>query len=149
MAEDFLRRWSRLKHERAVESPSEPEEKKPLEKAPEPADLPPVEKLTPQSDFKPFMQPKVEDSLRRVALKTLFRDPHFNTPDPFEPFSGDWRVAEEIAPEMLAGLNQARTLLFSDEKKAEEKKAEEEKAAQGPVVQEEKPKPDEPGQQNA
>ena len=55
------------------------------------------------------MQPKVEDALRRVALKKLFGDPHFNTPDPFEPFSGDWTVAEPIPPEMLRTLNQART----------------------------------------
>ena len=149
MGEDFLRRWSRLKHEheRAVEAPKPPEPEKPVERKVPEAALPSVEKLTPESDFKPFMQPKVEDSLRRVALKTLFRDPHFNTPDPFEPFSGDWRVAEEIAPEMLAGLNQAKTLLFSEEKKAEEEKPEE-KPAEEPLAQE-APKPDEPGQQNA
>ena len=142
MAEDFLRRWSRLKHERAAEPPAEPVEMKPVEKAAEPA--PPVEKLTPESDFTSYMQPKVEDTLRRAALKKLFVDPHFNIPDPFEPFSGDWRIAEEIAPEMLATLNQAKVLLFD---KKEEQPKDKEEQAEEPIAEQEKP--DEPGRQDA
>jgi hypothetical protein len=144
VAEDFLRRWSRLKHERAAEPPAASVEDKPAEKASEPVALPPVEKLTPESDFTSYMQPKVEDTLRRAALKKLFVDPHFNIPDPFEPFSGDWRIAEEIAPEMLASLNQAKVLLF--DKKEEEPKDKEEHAEQPTAEQE---TPDEPGRQDA
>ena len=77
--------------------------------APAPA-LPAPEQLTPESDFSGFMHPKVEDALRRVALKKLFSDPHFNLPDPFEAYSGDWTGGEPIPEEMLATLNQARTL---------------------------------------
>ena len=103
--------------------------------------IPPVESLTPQSDFSCFMHLKVEDSLRRVALKKLFADPHFNIPDPYEAYSGDWTVGEPISNELLATLNQARTLLFSEEdkKKEEEKKLAEEKP---------KLKDDEPGRQD-
>lgn len=110
--EKFLSRWSRLKSE-SKELP---------EKAPEtPAPvLPPVDKLTPESDFTGFMHPKVEDALRRAALKKLFSDPHFNLPDPYEPFSGDWTGGEPISEEMLATLNQARTLLFNDGEKKKE-----------------------------
>jgi hypothetical protein len=111
----FLGRWSRLKREDREKVP----EKK-TEEAVEPVaapQLPPVDKLTPQSDFSPFMHPKVQDALRRVALKKLFSDPHFNAPDLFEPFSGDWTVAEPIGAEMLKNLNQTRTLLFSDEER--------------------------------
>ena len=143
MASDFLRRWSRLKRERAAESPRGPAQGKPVEKAPETAALPPVEKLTPESDFTSFMQPKVEDAMRRVALKKLFSDPHFNIPDAFEPFSGDWNVAEPISPEMLATLNQAKVMLF--DKRDEEPKNEEEKAEE----KVEEKKPDEPGRQDA
>jgi len=136
--EAFLQRWSRRKRE----------EKLPVaEQTPKPA-LPPTDTLTAESDFTGFMHPKVEDALRRVALKKLFNgDPHFNLPDPFEPFSGDWTVSEPIGEEMLAALNQARTHLFSDKKEEEEKPAEE----QQPTVEaEEKPKPaDEPGKQDA
>jgi uncharacterized protein DUF3306 len=110
------------------------------EEAPKPA-VPPVENLTPDSDFTPFMHPKVEDALRRVALKKLFNDPHFNTPDPFEPFSGDWNVGEPISEELLATLNQAKQHLFSEEQKKEPPAAEEPK--------QEIAKPDEPGKQDA
>ena len=131
--EDFLRRWSRLKREVPAEKPAE---------TPAPA-LPALDKLTPESDFSGFMHPKVEDALRRVALKKLFAgDPHFNIPDPFEPFSGDWTLAETIPDEMLRTLNQARTLLLSDEEKQALAKQEAEAQAQ-PA------KPDEPGKQDA
>jgi hypothetical protein len=119
--EKFLSRWSRLKSE----SKELPQRKEDKEETPAPV-LPPVENLTPESDFTGFMHPKVEDALRRAALKKLFSDPHFNVPDPYEPFSGDWTGGEPISEEMLATLNQARTLLFS---KAEENKDEQETAA--------------------
>jgi len=137
MAEDFLRRWSRLKHQQAAEKPVE---KKPETPAPAPA-LPPVEKLTPDADFTGFMQPKVEDALRRAALKKLFSDPRFNIPDPFEAYSGDWTGGEPIPPEMLATLNQAKTLLFDKKEEPQEEKAEQpEQVAEN--------KPDEPRRQD-
>ena len=136
--ENFLRRWSRLKHEEKAKAPV-------AEEKPAPA-LPPVDKLTPESDFTGFMHPKVDDALRRVALKKLFNDAHFNVPDPFEPYSGDWNVGEAIPEEMLAKLNQAATHVFAEqEKDKEEKKAE---LASTPAPQPET-KPDEPGKQDA
>ena len=130
-SEAFLNRWSRLKREGVPQK---------AEETPKPA-VPPVDKLTPDSDFTPFMHPKVEDALRRVALKKLFNDPHFNTPDPFEPFSGDWNVGEPISEELLATLNQAKQHLFSEEQNKEQPAAEEPK--------QETAKPDEPGKQDA
>lgn len=132
--EAFLHRWSRRKHE---------EELPAKEETPAPT-LPPVDKLTPESDFTGFMHPKVEDALRRAALKKLFSDPHFNLPDPYEAYSGDWTVGEPIPPEMLATLNQAKQLLFGDKKeeKTEEKKEE-------PSAEEQPKPPDEPGKQDA
>jgi hypothetical protein len=126
--EAFLARWSRLKNE----PPAKKEEETP------PPSLPPVDKLTPESDFSGFMHPKVEDALRRVALKKLFSDPHFNVPDPYEPFSGDWIGGETISDEMLASLNQAQKLLFSEKKKEE---------AQDKT--DSKPDANEPGKQDA
>jgi hypothetical protein len=113
-SETFLGRWSRLKH--ADRNDDKKLAEKPETEAPQ---LPPADQLTPQSDFTGFMHPKVEDALRRVALKKLFSDPHFNTPDPFEPFSGDWTVAEPISEELMKTLNQARTHLFDNDKSAE------------------------------
>ena len=158
MAEDFLRRWSRRKHEHAAdaEKPKPAENKEDVAAKPS-APLPSVEKLTRDSDFTGFMQPKVEDALRRAALKKLFNDPHFNIPDPFEPYSGDW-TGEVLPPEMLATLNQAKTLLFDkqheepkrEQAKAEEKSEEiaEEKSAE--IVEEKSEKAaDEPRRQDA
>ena len=106
--EPFLVRWSRLKRETpAVEKKDE---------SPAPT-VPPVEKLTAESDFAVFMNPKVKEELRRLALKKLFGDPHFNVPDPFEPYSRDWTVGEPISEELLATLNQARTVLFREPEK--------------------------------
>lgn len=126
--EAFLSRWSRLKNEqpeppaKAEDAPAQP--------------LPPVDKLTPESDFSGFMNPKVEDALRRVALKKLFSDPHFNVADPFEAYSGDWTGGEPIPQEMLAALNQAQRLLFSEKKEPS-------------TEAEKKPEADEPGKQDA
>ena len=140
--EAFLQRWSRLKKEAPVEKKDE---------TPAPT-LPPVDKLTPESDFSGFMHPKVEDALRRTALKKLFSDPHFNVPDPYEAYSGDWTVGEPIPDEMLATLNQAQQLLFSDKKKEEKEEKEEETQVakdDAPAAAEDQPKADEPGRQDA
>ena len=107
--------------------------------------------MTPESDFAGFMHPKVKDELRRLALKKLFSDPHFNVPDPFEPFSGDW-TGEALAPDMLAKLNQARTLLSDEAEKKTEGEAK--PVAEAKPVQESaakvagETKQDEPGRQD-
>lgn len=130
--EAFLDRWSRLKKEQK-EAPA------PVKDETAAPTLPPVEKLTPESDFTGFMHPKVDDTLRRVALKKLFSDPHFNIPDPFEPYSRDFNVEDPIPPELLATLKQAEQLVFG------EKQPKEEVASQ----EQEKPQADEPGKQDA
>ena len=153
--ETFLGRWSRLKREEEKKLPEKsegaqaPEPKQEAEAPP----LPPMESLTPQSDFSAFMHPKVQDSLRRIALKKLFADPHFNVEDLNEAYSGDWTGGEPITEAMLKKLNQARTHLFSDE---ERKKLEDEEAqaaaASAPAPQakpETETEPDEPGRKDA
>jgi hypothetical protein len=138
--EAFLSRWSRLKQEQAREDPL-PEEKT---EVPAPA-LPPMESLTPESDFAPFMHPKVADALRRVALKKLFADPHFNLPDLNEAYSGDWTGGDPISEELLKTLSQARTVLYREE---EEQKRKDE--ASQVAAEQEKPKEDDgPARQDA
>ncbi len=132
-AETLLSRWSRLKQEQ-----DQLPESKPEQKADAPV-LPSASELTPQSDFTGFMHPRVEDALRRAALKKLFSDPHFNLPDPFEPYSDDLTVAESIPQAMLASLEQVKTML----KKPPEPAAPAQEAA------EKKAEPDEPGRQDA
>ena len=137
--ESFLARWSRLKRE--VPAPKQAD-------APAPV-VPPIESLTPDSDFAAFMNPKVKDELRRLALKKLFGDPHFNVPDPFEPYSRDWTVGEPIPPELLATLNQARTLLFTEQDKKPAAEPQASVAAPELAKKDEgEAKPDEPGRQD-
>ena len=131
--EDFLRRWSRLKHEEKAKPPA-------VEEKPVPP-LPPVDKLTPESDFTGFMHPKVEDALRRAALKKLFNDPHFNIPDPYEPYSRNFNIEDPIPPEMLATLKQAEQLVFGDTKEKKEETAMDSGERETPA--------DEPGKQDA
>ena len=135
--EAFLSRWSRMKREAPVDKKAEPETPAPT--------LPPVESVTAESDFAGFMHPKVKDELRRLALKKLFSDPHFNVPDPFEAYSGDFTGGEPIPEELLATLNQARSVLFADKKEP----AAEEAATPAEETKEAKQEKDEPGRQDA
>jgi hypothetical protein len=146
--EKFLSRWSRLKRENENKLPEKRQESASNE-TPAPV-LPPVEQLTPESDFTGFMHPKVEDALRRVALKKLFSDPHFNVPDPYEPFSGDWTGGEPISEEMLATLNQARTLLFNKEEKKDEQETSANRDAAEPLPEQKtESKDDDDGRKDA
>jgi hypothetical protein len=118
--ETFLGRWSRLKRDQEkAPNGGQAASAVPQKQGEAPPPLPPVETLTPQSDFTGFMQPQVQDALRRVALKKLFKDPQFNVPDPFEPFSGDWTGGEAISSELMKQLHQARTHVFSAEERQE------------------------------
>jgi len=130
--EPFLTRWSRLKREAPVSKDAPPAQSGAPEvparvQAPPPAplpELPDIETLTPDSDFKPFMDSRVDPSLRRSALKRLFSDARFNLPDPFEAYSGDYTKEEPIPLEMLKTLNQARKLLFDERQPVPETSAE-------------------------
>jgi len=144
--EAFLDRWSRLKREQPEDKPVVPEAKQ------EPAaPLPPVEELRADSDFAPFMNPKVDDATRRSALKKLFTDPHFNVPDPYEPYSADFTKSEPIPALMLAAINKVRDLATgaSAEGKAEESTVEA-KDAEAEDAEAKAQEPDEPaGKQDA
>jgi len=73
-----------------------------------PDTLPPVESLTIDSDFSAFLQPKVDEALRRQALKQLFRDPRFNVMDGLDTYVGDYTQPDPIAPEIVREMVQGR-----------------------------------------
>jgi hypothetical protein len=144
-SEPFLSRWARLKRERedAVQAPAPVADSSADAPAPsnaQPADaplpeLPPIDELTPESDFRPFMDSRVPEALRRVALKKLYADPHFNVQDMLDDFAEDYTLLEKLPAEMAGKLAHARrTLLGRDEADridAEERQAAEEAAADG------------------
>ena len=70
--------------------------------------LPPIESLTLDSDFAPFLKPKVDEALKRRALKQLFRDPHFNVMDDLDVYIDDYSKPDPIAPEIVRQMVQAR-----------------------------------------
>jgi len=78
------------------------------EPAVEPADLPPIESLTIDSDFTAFLQPKVAETVKRQALKQLFRDPRFNVMDGLDVYIDDYSQPDPISPEVVRELMQAR-----------------------------------------
>jgi len=112
---DFLRRWSRLKRESAAPKPVAQEL---------PPQLPPLDSLTFESDFKSFMHSKVEESVKRAALKKLFADPRFNVMDGLDTYIDDYTKAEPITEELLARLEHARQALFVPRPEQKEETAE-------------------------
>jgi len=114
--QDFLRRWSRRKQDAAAQAKAPAA--KPDEAAPA---LPPLDSLTFESDFKAFMHAKVEEGVKRAALKKLFADPRFNVMDGLDIYIDDYSKDDPIPQEMLARLQHARATLFGREEKQEEK----------------------------
>ena len=111
-SERFLTRWSRRKQE-VREPPVEPQQQTAPAvdpKAP-PPELPPVEKLTIESDFRGFFHPKVNEDLRRSALKKLFADPHFNVMDGLDVYIDDYSQPNPLPAAMLAQLRQAQKII--------------------------------------
>lgn len=135
----FLRRWSERKHAAAREATApgqaplqteaaeaaapavvpghgngpaaSPPNDNPHAPATQDPPLPPVESLTFESDFSAFMSSKVDEPVKRQALKKLFSDPHFNVMDGLDVYIDDYSKFEPIPPDVLAKLQHARLVL--------------------------------------
>jgi hypothetical protein len=115
--EPFLSRWSRRKLEdtRAPEPAALPA--RPTEAAP--PELPPIDQLSFDSNYKDFLHPKVDEGLRRQALKKLFSSAHFQTPDMMDDFNEDYtKMLEPLAPGAAEKLAHARRTLLGGEPEA-------------------------------
>jgi hypothetical protein len=73
-------------------------------------ELPAIDSLSLASDFSPFLQPDVDESLRRQALKKLFSQPTFNVMDGLDVYIDDYGKPDPIAPEIVRQLVQGRYL---------------------------------------
>jgi hypothetical protein len=126
-----LQRWSRRKLAAARAAQPGPPVVAPAATAPTPAaapeatvaaqaappvpaaatsDLPSVASLSFESDFSAFLQPKVDETLRRQALKKLFSDPRFNVMDGLDVYIDDYGKPDPISPELVRQLVQGRYL---------------------------------------
>lgn len=103
--ETFLTRWSRLKKAGGEIAPAPPS-------APAAAaeELPSIESLTVDSDFTAFFRAKVDEKLRRAALKTMLRDPHFNVMDGLDVYIDDYSIPDPIPETMLSQLEHVKGL---------------------------------------
>jgi hypothetical protein len=131
--QDFLRRWSRRKQDAALQA------KAPAAKQDEQAPvLPPLDSLTFESDFKAFMHAKVEEGVKRAALKKLFADPRFNVMDGLDIYIDDYSKDDPLPPGMLERLAHARAALFGQQEEkpaAEEPKTEVAQAPEEPQAE--------------
>ena len=134
--EPFLSRWSRRK----LEAKEHAAEELPVAEAPGAAsaassaaavqsaatESPPA--ISPE--YREFFDPRVDEKLRRAALKKLFSDPQFNVMDGLDTYIDDYSKPDLIPEAMLRQLNQAKELfLFDDEESAGESARDEVSAA--------------------
>jgi uncharacterized protein DUF3306 len=107
-----LGRWSRRKLEAAAQpgpaplSPAAPAVASPSTTAATPVELPPIDSLRFDSDFTAFLRPEVDETVKRAALKQLFRDPRFNVMDGLDTYIDDYTKPDPIPPDMLRELLQ-------------------------------------------
>lgn len=111
-AEEFLSRWSRRKQQLREESQvPRPAQVPAAEAGTEAPELPAVESLGMDSDYRGFFHPKVDEALRRSALKKLFSDPHFNVMDGLDTYIDDYSISDPLPAAMLSELKQAQNIL--------------------------------------
>ena len=135
--EPFLSRWSRRKLETQKDAPAGAAQSAELPAAEPAAPSAPATQATAPGtaedispEYREFFDPRVEEKLRRTALKRLFGDPHFNVMDGLDTYIDDYSKPDPIPEAMLRQLNQAKDLfLFDDEKQASESAGDEVTAA--------------------
>jgi hypothetical protein len=68
-------------------------------------------RLNAQSDYSAFVARGVDSAVRRLAMKKLFADPHFNVIDGLDIYMADYNLPDPVSPAMLASLSHARNVL--------------------------------------
>ena len=128
--EGFLRRWARVKATGGETVAEAPRPVVPAAPAAPPAVIEPARqpapagepvqpaptledaaRLTPSSDFSTFVSQGVDKDVRRLALKKLFADPHFNVLDRLDMYMDDYNKPDPVSATMLAALEHARGVL--------------------------------------
>jgi len=139
--QDFLHRWSRLKREASLK----PVPSGKGEVSAPPPELPSLDSLNFESDFGAFMRAKVDEGVRRAALKKLFSDPRFNVMDGLDVYIDDYSKDDPIPPGLLAELQHARATLFGAQPEPEAPAEDPPPADAGPAAHADKPEPDPEG----
>jgi len=111
--EPFLQRWMRRKSA-AREQPVEEDSAPPPAAVDDPESvtaseddapvLPDLETLDQESDYSAFLSPKVDEMLRRKALRQLFHSPKFNVCDGLDDYCGDFTQFEPLGDLVTAEM---------------------------------------------
>ena len=111
--EGFLQRWSRLKAEPEAAPPAAAADAVVAAPGAEAAlpTLADADRLDAQSDYSAFVARGVDTAVRRLAMKKLFADPHFNLVDGLDIHMADYNLPDPVSPAMLASLTHARNVL--------------------------------------
>jgi phenylalanyl-tRNA synthetase beta subunit len=104
-----LNRWSRLKRGQITE-PVVVQAPPPLPTTPEPVALD-VTQLKAGEEIVDYMQAKVPELIKRAALKTLFKDPHFNVMDGLDIYIDDYSVDVPIPAGWIEELEAYKTFI--------------------------------------
>ncbi len=80
-----------------------------------PVELPPIESLNDDSDYSLFMSPEVDENLKKLALRKLFKAPFFNVVDGLNDYDDDFTTFE-----MLGDIVTSDMKFHEERKKAEE-----------------------------
>jgi len=114
--DSFVSRWSRRKHESkygikktaADKSTAEIQESAERQQAPvkilSDDDMPDIESLTPDSDYTGFLSPGVSETLRKLALRRLFRSEVFNVCDGLDDYDDDYTQFEILGNTLTADM---------------------------------------------
>ena len=165
--EPFLRRWARLKSDpsaredgEAAETPATPPSDEAATAAPDetpPApgeqasptdeDLPPLETLGEHSDYSGFMSSRVSATLRKQALRKLFRSAKFNYISDMDEYTDDFTSFPALGDIVTADMKHAAERLLKKQLESEEAAA---AAAAAEADADESPEvPDAPGDEAA
>lgn len=129
MSDSAIRRWSERKARAKEEDSPKPEasternvEDQPLPEAPddvppEKVELPPVDSLNEDSDYSVFMTPGVDEAVKKLALRKLFRLPQFGVLDGLNDYDEDFTYFEALGDIVTSDMK-----YHEERKKAEELK---------------------------
>ncbi|MGB8339550.1 MAG: DUF3306 domain-containing protein [Burkholderiales bacterium] len=130
----FLSRWSRRKLQAEQEKASTDLPAADVAKAAsvvsadakavnvKPEALPTIDSVNLESGVAPFFKQQADESLRRLALKKLLSDPHFNIMDGLDIYVGDYSQPDPIPPEMMKKIRHARQWAMTPEEIVEAEK---------------------------
>jgi len=123
-SEQFLSRWSRLKQAGGAEAAAEETLPEPLaetdaaaEAPPELTDddMPPLDTLGDDDDYSAFLSKGVSDTLRKQALRRLFRSPKFNVVDGLDDYAEDFTSFAPLGDIITADMKHHMERLLRDE----------------------------------